>query len=62
MPGKTHEAYFALLFRFAQRFGRAIRSDKFPGIVLEGHPVNLPQVQVVRLQPPQRLLQHLHGH
>jgi len=61
MPTEAYEAHLTLLFGLVQRFGSAIRPDKFPRIVLEGDSMNLPEVEVVCLQPSQRLLQHLHG-
>ena len=61
VAGKADEAHFALLLRFAQGFGGAIRANEQLGIVVEGDAVDLPQVEMIGLQPAQRLFQHLHG-
>ena len=60
VPGEADEAHLSLLLGFAQRLSRAVGADEQVGIVVEGDAVNLPEVEMIGLQPAQRLFQHLH--
>ncbi len=58
---KSDRAYLALLLGLQQRLRRAARSKDQVRIVFVDHLMDLPQVQMVGLQPPQRLFQLPHG-
>ena len=60
VPGESDEANLSLLLRPGERLGRAARTHEEFRIVVEGDAVHLPQIQVIRLQPIQRLFEHLH--
>ena len=60
MSRESHKPHLPLLLRFSQRLGRAAGPNEQFRIVLEHDTVNLPQIQMIRLQPRQRLLEHLH--
>src|ERR1700733_13113716 len=59
VAGKTHKPHLAILLRFGQRFRRAVGSNKKLRVILKSHAVTLPKVEMVGLQTPQRLFQHL---
>ena len=61
VAGETGEAHFALFLGFAHGFSGAVWTDEQLGIVVEGDAVNLPEVEMVRLEATQRLFEHLHG-
>src|SRR3954470_11960136 len=60
MPSKADKTHFALLFRLLQSLGGAIRPHEQLGIVIECDAMNLPEIEMVGLQTPQRLLKHPH--
>ena len=57
VPGEADEADLALLFRLQHRLGRAAGGEDAIRVVGEGHLVDLPEIEVVGLQPAQALLQ-----
>src|SRR5207245_10250932 len=59
VAGKADEADLALLLRAIERLEHAALGVRQLGIVVVDDAVDLPQVQVIGLQPPQRLLEHL---
>ena len=61
MPRETDKPRLALLFRTIQCFKNAASSVGEFRIVIEGHPVNLPEIEMVGLQPSQGFFQHGHG-
>ncbi len=61
VPGKADEAGLALLFGKGQRFEHATLGVGKSRIVVEDHAVDLPQVEVIRLQSAKRFLKHSHG-
>jgi|HubBroStandDraft_6_1064221.scaffolds.fasta_scaffold309830_2 hypothetical protein len=61
VPGEPQEADLALLLRFVQCFRGAVGADELLRVVLKAHPMDLPQIEMIGLQSPQRLLQHLHS-
>ena len=61
VAGESDEADLALLLGFQQRFGGAAGADEEVGIVGETDAVDLPEVDVVGLQPAQALFEHLRG-
>jgi hypothetical protein len=52
------EANFAVFLGFFQRFSSPIGANKKLWIIIEGHAVNLPEIQVIGLKSPQRFFQH----
>jgi transcription elongation factor GreA len=58
VAGETNESDFALLFGFAQSLGCAVWPNEQVGIVVPTNAVDLPEVEVIGLQPSQGLLQH----
>jgi len=52
--------HFALLLRFNQRFDDAAFAIREVGIIIVGDGVNLPQIEMIRLQTTQGLFQHHH--
>ena len=61
MAGESDEANLALLFGFGSASAAPPGADEQLGIVVEGDTVNLPEIEVIGLQPLERLLEHLHG-
>jgi hypothetical protein len=61
MAGKSDETDFAILLGFVERFGSASFSDEKVRIIVEGHAVHLPEIEMIGLQTPKRLLQHEQG-
>ncbi len=59
VAGESDEAHLPLLLRLRQRFDRAVRSEVQIRIVVVDHFVDLPQVEVIGLQPAQRVVQLL---
>src|SRR5579875_3176402 len=53
VPCEPDEPNLALLLRLHQRLSRATRSYEQLGIVVEADAMDLPQIQVIGLQPPQ---------
>ena len=60
-PGEADEAHLALLLGLVERFEHAALGVGQFGVVVEADAVDLPQVEVVGLEPAQRLVEHLHG-
>ena len=52
VPGESYEANFAVFLGFFQRFRSPIRTNEKLWIVVEGHAMNLPEIQMIGLQPP----------
>jgi hypothetical protein len=61
VAGESDEADFALFLRFLERLGGAIFSDEEVRIVIESHPVDLPEVKMIGLQAAQGFFEHLQG-
>ena len=59
VAGEADEAHLALLLGLVERLQDAALGVGQLGIVVEGDAVDLPQVEMVGLQPAQRLLEHL---
>ena len=62
VPGESNKTHFALLLCCQQGFRRAVHRKDQVRIVVINHFMNLPKIQVIGLQPPQRFLQLLHRH
>jgi hypothetical protein len=60
VAGDADEAHLAGLLGLVQRLDDAALGVGQRRVVVEAHVVDLPQVQVVSLQPPQGLVEHLH--
>jgi len=61
VAGKADEADLALLLRAIEGLEHATLGVRQLGIVVVDDAVDLPHVQVIGLQPPQRLLEHRKG-
>ena len=61
MTRESNKANFALLLGCRQRFQYSIRCIALLRIVVIDDLVNLPHIEMVRLQPGKRLLQLPHG-
>ena len=61
MAGETNKSHLALLLSLPQSFSRSIRPDEQVGIVLKNDTVDLPKIQMIRLQTTERFLKHSHG-
>src|SRR5882724_8471996 len=59
VSGESHKSRLAILLCFDQRLRRSIWPNEELGVIVENHPVNLPQIKMVRLQTPKRLFEHL---
>ena len=60
VPGETNETNLALLLSFLQGLNYPAGPENKIGIVVVNHFVDLPNVEVIGFQTPQRLFQHLH--
>jgi len=59
VSGESHKSRFAIVLCFGQRLRRSIWPNEELRVILESHPMNLPQIEMVRLQTPKRLFEHL---
>src|SRR5258708_8668282 len=59
VSGESHKSRLAILLCFGQRLRRSIWPNEELRVILESHSVNLPQIEMVGLQTPQRLFEHL---
>ena len=59
VSGETQIANFSLLFCFHHGFSGAVFLHEQFRIVVPAHAVQLPEIQMISLEPPQGLLQHL---
>jgi hypothetical protein len=59
MSSEADKTHLAVFLCFCQGLGRAVGADEQFGIVLECHSVNLPEIEMIRLQASQRFFQHL---
>src|SRR5260370_16471379 len=59
VSGKSPKPRLTTLLCFGQRLRRSIWPNEELRVILEAHPVNLPQIEMVRLQTPKRLFEHL---
>src|SRR3954465_2310648 len=62
MSRESNCADLALLLRLEECFRNAVRREDEVGIILIDDFVNLPDVEVVRLQAAERFLKHSHTH
>ena len=62
VSGESDRPHFPLLLSLQQRLSRAARGEDQVRISFVNHFVDLPDVQVIGLQSPQRFFQLLHGH
>ena len=60
VAGKANESGLALLLSFVQCLGGAVRTNKEVRIVFEDSAVNLPEIDMLGLQPMQVLFKHSH--
>ena len=61
VAGETEKPHLALPFGFEQCVGRPVRRKVPIGIVVIHHFVNLPEIEVVGLQAPERFVELLQG-
>ena len=61
VAGEAHEAHLPLLPGPIERFEDAAAGIGQSRVIVEGDAVHLPEIQMIRAQPPQRFVQHLEG-
>ncbi len=61
VAGEAYEADLTFFFGFYKGFCSSARADEEVGVVCEADSVNLPEVDVIGLQPAQALFEHLSG-
>ena len=60
-PVKPRKRTFPCSFAFTSASAAPLGRMKSSGIVIECHAVNLPEIEMIGLQPAQRLLEHFRG-
>ncbi len=61
VAGETDESRFSLLLGLIEGLQHAAGGVRELGVVVVDDPVDLPEVQVICLEPPERLFEHLQG-
>ncbi len=61
MTSEPYEADLAVFLSLLQRFGGAVPTDEKFRVIIEGHAVDLPEIEMIGLQAAEGFFEHLEG-